>query len=88
MLDSLHASVYLTKTRTLLWLTAARDSEDDKALKPLQEQITRSSEITAQIFELINADEDTCTSRSPEIIATIEENISEIAAFEKDLQNK
>ncbi|KKM63516.1 hypothetical protein LCGC14_1510690 [marine sediment metagenome] len=87
MLDSLHASVYLTKTRTLLWLSGIRSSEDEKILNSLEEQITKANEITVQVFELVNCDENTCLSRSPEIIASIEENISAIAGIEKDVQN-
>ena len=88
MLDSLHASVYLTKTRTLLWLSGTRSNEDEKILKPLEEQITKANEITIQLFELINCDEKTCMSRSPEIIVNIEENISAIVGIEKDVQSK
>ncbi len=88
MLDSLHASVYLTKTRTLLWLIGTRDSDDEKTLKSLEDQIIKANEVTVQVFELINCDENKCMSRSPEIIAGIEENISVIAGIEKEVQRK
>ena len=88
ILDSLHASVYLAKTRTLLWLSATKNNEDDKILNLLEEQITKANEMTVQVFELINCDENKCMSRSPEIIVNIEENISAIAGIEKEVQSK
>ena len=85
IIDSLHASIYLTKTRTLTWLTTAQTNSEAKKQNILADEIATTHKLTTQIIQLMKCGENNCKSDHPELLEKIIEGVGKIIEIESTL---
>jgi hypothetical protein len=92
LLYSLHASVYLANTRTLVWLsisngkTDVSDRERANILASLQTEVNTAAELTGRIIRLFAGVEDQPCDECQMLLNGIVENITKITEIEKGIK--
>ena len=83
IMGSLHASIYLTNTRTLTWLTTAQTNPDAKEQNLLDDEIATTYKLTTQIIQLMKYEENNCESDHPKLLQQAIEGINKIIEIER-----